>query len=128
MSVHVEWDDEERTRILWSFVGRWTWGEFDDALKTVKAMVDSVDHAIDMLCDVSQMSILPPDMISRFKSNYLKKSEKIRLILFIGMDTDLQLFWNTFTDLPYARQLKAYYFETPEEARAFSASAGNTPQ
>ena len=126
MSVHVEWDNEERTAILWSFVGRWTWGEFDDARKTMSEMLDLVDHPVDTICDVRQMSILPPDLVSRFKANYLHKSEKVRFLIFVGMEADLQLFWNTFTDLPYARQLKAYYFETLEEAREFSANSGNT--
>ncbi|MBI1258779.1 MAG: hypothetical protein GC204_15020 [Chloroflexi bacterium] len=126
MSVHIEWDNEARTTILWSFVGRWTWGEFDDALKTMNAMLDLITHPIDLICDVRQMSILPPDMVSRFKSHYLKKSAKMRFLIFVGMDADLQLFWDTFTDLPYAHHLKGNYFETLDEARQFSDSAGST--
>ena len=76
MSVHIEWENEGRTAVLLSFVGRWTWGEFDDALNMLKALVDSVDHPIDLICDVHQMSILPPDVVSRFKTNYLKKYRK----------------------------------------------------
>jgi hypothetical protein len=125
MSVHVEWDNEERTTLLWSFVGRWTWGEFDDAIKTMTDMLDKVDHPVDAIGDVRQMSILPPDLVSRFKASYLTKNEKVRFLLFVGMEPDLQLFWNTFTDLPYARQLKAHYFETLDEAREFSATSGN---
>ena len=125
MSVHVEWDNEERTTILWSFVGRWTWGEFDEAIKTMTDMLDLVNHPVDAIGDVRQMSILPPDLVSRFKANYLDKNEKVRFLLLVGMEPDLQLFWNTFTDLPYARQLKAHYFETLDEAREFSANNGN---
>ena len=125
MSVHIEWANEARTAILWSFVGRWTWGEFDDALKSMSTMLEIVTQPIDLICDVRQMSILPPDMVSHFKSNYLKKAEKMRFLIFVGMDTDLQLFWNTFTDLPYAHHLKGYYFETLEEANEFSANAGS---
>ena len=43
------------------------------------------------------------------------------------MDDDLQLFWNIFTDLPYASNLKAHYFETLDAASEFSASDGNSP-
>ncbi len=125
MSVHIEWANEDRTAILWSFVGRWTWGEFDDSLKIMSGLLNSVDYPVDTIGDVRQMSILPPDIVSRFKAHYLKKSEKIRFLIFVGMDADLQLFWNTFTDLPYAHHLKAYYFETLEEAREFSANAEN---
>jgi hypothetical protein len=121
MSVHVEWDNQERTAVLWSFIGRWTWGEFDDAVATLSAMYNTVNHPVDLLCDTRQMSILPPDIVSRFKSNYLKRMGKTGKLVFVGMDNDLQLFWDIFTDLPYARQLKARYFDTLEEARAFLA-------
>src|SRR5215813_1926353 len=111
MSVHVEWDNDKHSAVRWTFVGRWTWGEFDDALKVVRALLDSINRPVDMICDVTQMSILPPDIVSRFKSNYLRKSDRIRFLIFVGMDADLQMFWNTFTDLPYARNMKAYYFD-----------------
>lgn len=122
MSVHVQWDSEEQTTIVWSFVGRWTWGEYDDALNAAAAMLDSVDHKVDYIFDVRHMSILPPDLVTRFKAKYLKKPEKARYYVAVGVDTYLQLVWNTFTDLPYAHHLKVAYADTFEEARAILAS------
>jgi len=121
MSVHVEWDNEERTRILWSFVGRWTWGEFDEAVKVVIGMVANVEHPVDLLIDVRQMSILPPDIVKHVKTRYLSKPKKMGRLIAVGVDNNLQLFWNIFTDLPYAQSLKLIYFETLEEARAFAS-------
>jgi hypothetical protein len=123
MSVHIEWDNEAHSAALWSFIGRWTWGEFDDAVATLSAMYDTVNHPVDLICDMRQMSILPPDIVSRFKSNYLKRMGKTRDLVLVGMDEDLRLFWDTFTDLPYARQLKAHYFDTLEDARAYLDSS-----
>ena len=122
MSVHVEWDNQDATIILWSFIVRWTWGEFDDAVKTVSTMFETVDHAVDFIIDVRQMSILPPDVVSHIKQKYLGKPEKMGRFVAVGMDANLRLFWDTFTDLPYARHLKAYYFETLDEARQFCHS------
>jgi hypothetical protein len=128
MGVHVEWDDPEKhTIIVWSFVGRWTWGEYDDALRAVNTMLEPVDHKVDFIYDVRHMSILPPDVVTRFKMYYLKKPEKSRLYLAVGVDKNLQLLWDTFSSLPYARHLRVRYFDTVEEARDHSENYREPP-
>ena len=117
MSVHVQWDNEDRTIILWSFVGRWTWGEYEDALAATASMLDTVDHQVDYIYDVRLMSILPPDVVTRFKAKYLKLPEKTGRFVAVGVDDYLRLVWNTFTDLPYARHLRVEYADTLEDAR-----------
>ncbi len=81
---------------------------------------NSVDHGVDFIYDARRMSILPPDVISQFKLRYLKKHANTRQFLVVGVDSNLQLLWNTFTALPYARHFRALYFDTLDEARAFS--------
>jgi hypothetical protein len=120
MSVHVEWDNPEKTAVRWTYVGRWTWGEYDDALKVANSLLETVDHPVDYITDVRQMGILPADVVKRVKSEYLVLPEKVRYLLAVGFDTNLRLFWDTFTDLPYAHHLKLTYFETLDEARAYS--------
>lgn len=119
MSVHVEWDSEDKTAIVWSFLGRWTWGEVDDAGRNVAALLDQVNHTVDLILDVSHMSILPPDVITRVKSHYLEKPPKVARLILVGADANLRLFWDTFTELPYAAHYRAHYCETLAEARQF---------
>ncbi len=120
MSVHVEWDNEAKTIVLWTFDGRWTWGEYDEALTKALTLLSNVNHPVDFLYDVRQMGMIPPDVITRFKSKYLAIPKGARLFLAVGVDQYLQLLWDTFTMLPYARHLKMHYFETLEDARQFS--------
>ncbi len=120
MSVHVDWDNDEHTAILWMFVGRWTWGEYDDALNAINAMLEEVDHKVDFIYDVREMSIVPPDLVTRFKLKYARKPEKANRFIAVGADTNLQLFWNFFTDLPYAKHLKVIFFDSLDVARRFS--------
>lgn len=119
MSVHLDWANQEKTAILCSLVGRWTWGEIDDAQKIGGRLLESVDQTVDMICDVTRMSILPPDVISRVKAHYLELPPKFGHLILVGADANLQLFWNTFTTLPYAAPLKALYFDTLDEALKF---------
>ncbi len=120
MSIHVTWDNAEKTILLWTIIGRWTWGEYDDAIAQSNAMLDTVDHGVDFIYDTRSMSILPPDLITQFKLRYLNKHRNTRQFLVVGVDSYLQLLWNTFTKLPYARDLSAFYFDTLDEAREFS--------
>ena len=122
MGVYVEWDNEARTIILWTLDGRWTWGEYDEALERAHKMVNSVSHPVDFIYDTTKMSIIPSDLITRFKNKYLAIPKEARLFLVVGADSYLQLLWDSFTRLPYASHLKAYYFETLEAARQFSQS------
>lgn len=122
MSVHVDWDNQKHTTILWSFVGRWTWGEYEDALNAAYSLLDQVDHTVDYIYDVRNMSILPPDVVTRFKLHYMKKHPKVGRFVAVGVDHNLRLVWNTFTDLPYARQLKTQYADTLDEARELLTS------
>lgn len=119
MSIHVTWDNSEETILLWTFIGRWTWGEYDDALNQAAEMLDNVNHGVDFIYDAREMSILPPDLITQFKRRYLNKHRNTRQFLVVGVDSYLQLLWNTFTTLPYARHLRVLYFDTLDEARDF---------
>lgn len=122
MSVHVAWDSDDHTIIVWSFVGRWTWGEYEDALKAAYAMLDEAGAKVDYIYDVRQMSILPPDVVTRFKTKYLKLHPNTGRFVAVGVDNNLRLVWNTFTDLPYAHHLRVEYADTLEEAREILAS------
>src|SRR4051794_6235571 len=112
MSIHVDWGNPEKTAVLWSFVGRWSWGEVDDAAKAMGVLLASVDHPVDVIGDVTHMSILPPDVISRMKYQYQELPPKFGNLIVVGADDNLRLFWDTFTSLPYAAKLKAHFFDT----------------
>lgn len=121
MTVRIEWDNEDRNTIIWTLIGRWTWDEFDAAWSEMIAMLDTAaGKKPDIVFDVRRMTMLPADVITRMKKDYLNIPPTAGRRLAVGVDTHLQLFWNTFTDLPYANHLKMTYFETLEEALEFT--------
>lgn len=122
MAVRVEWDSEDRHAIIWTLVGRWTWDEYAAAWSEMIDMLDTAEGKPDILFDVRHMTMLPADVITRLKKDYLNIPPRAGRMLSVGVDAQLQLFWNTFTDLPYANHLKMKYFETLEEALEFSRS------
>ena len=127
MAVQVQWDsEEEKNAIIWTLIGRWTWQEYGTAWETMLAMLETVTgEKPDFVFDVRRMSMLPSDVITRLKAKYLNVPPKVGRMIALGVDTHLQFFWNTFTDLPYAQRLKMTYFDTLEEAVAYSKNKGS---
>lgn len=121
MAVTVQWDDETaKNALVWTLVGRWTWFEFGQAWRDMTVMLDEVDGKVCLIFDVRRMSMLPPDITTKLKQDYLKPPPKAGRLLAVGVDADLQLFWNMFTDLPYAKHMRMRYFETLEEASEYA--------
>jgi hypothetical protein len=117
MPVHAYWDDTEKTILVVSFEGRWTWDEYEQMRGTALAMMDSVDHPIDIVYDGPTRILAPPDFVTRIRQQYLTPHRNLRLRIFVGTDEYFQLLWNTFTDVA-APELGARFAETLEDARA----------
>jgi hypothetical protein len=52
MGVSVYWDDAEQTVMCLSFVGAWTWDEFDAEITKLYITVRSVSHPVHILVDI----------------------------------------------------------------------------
>jgi hypothetical protein len=118
MAILVRWDNDAATAILWIFEGRFTWDEFQAAWDETTAMYETVDCCVDMIYDARRLRILPADTISYIRRKFPTRHPNCGMITTVGLDKTMQLLWQTFTTLA-APHLKAYFFETPHEARAF---------
>ena len=67
MPLHADWDNPEKTIVLWRIEGRWTMLEFLDHNLKVEAMMDEVDHPVAILIDVSGTIHAPPDFRKNLK-------------------------------------------------------------
>lgn len=123
MPVSVEWDNEERTIILWTVAGKWTWKEFDAAYEKMKEMAGSVSHPIDGIYDLSQSILIPADVATHVKFAFPYRPPNLRHIIAIGLDSYIQLLWNTLTTMPSLKQWRVHFVDTMEEAYAFIEQA-----
>ena len=60
MGITNTWDNEEKTIIHQAYVGTWSWDEFDAAQQESGAMLDSVDHRVDLIINIEKSTI--PDV------------------------------------------------------------------
>ncbi len=61
MPIIVAWDNDEKTIVRETFTGEWDWDDLDEAnLNKITSMIESVDHRVDLLADLSESGDLPP--------------------------------------------------------------------
>jgi hypothetical protein len=123
MGVSVEWANAEQTVVLWTITGKWTWKEFDTAYDQMKQMAASVSHSIDGIYDLRHSILIPADVTTHVKFAFPYRPPNLRHIIAVGLDSYIQLLWNTLTTMPSLRQWRAHFADTIEEAYAFIEKA-----
>lgn len=58
-NINVQWDNIHRSVIRFTFRNHWTWRECETALLKGMVLLDSVNHPVDIIYDMSE-SLLPP--------------------------------------------------------------------
>lgn len=125
MAVSIEWANHEHTVILWTISGKWTWKEFDAAHEKMIRMSASVNHLVDSIYDLRQSILIPADVTTHVKYAFPHKPSNLRHMIAVGLDSYLQLLWNTLTSMPSLRQWRAHFVDTMEEAYALIEETNN---
>lgn len=126
MGVTVEWANADQRVILWTITGKWTWKEFDTAYEKMQAMAASVNHNVDGIYDLSQSILIPADVTTHVKFAFPYRPPNLRHVIAVGLDSYIQLLWNTLTTMPSLRQWRAHFVDTIEEAYAFIDHSNNS--
>ena len=126
MSIHTRWDDAEKTTILYTIDGHWTWSDLYDALDLGRDMMDSVSHEhIDFIVDMTACKLLPDNALSNFARMSNKSHPKSNRMVLAGASTFVRALLNAMgryqgTD-GRAKVVKAV--ATVQEARAVLAAS-----
>jgi hypothetical protein len=75
MAITVQWDDPEKTIIRYTYMGQWTWAEYDEAVTQALELVKDVS-SVDVIADFSQSSLLPERALQNFR-NSLNKEQRV---------------------------------------------------
>jgi hypothetical protein len=117
MSLNVEWDDEEKTIILVTQSGGFAWDEWETVGRELEAMIDSVDHRVDVITDISDL-VVPKDTLANFPKAARMPSlthPSVGLTVFSGGSRFVQTLANLF-DKVYRPGEKLVFVSTLEEA------------
>ena len=72
MSIEAAWINEDKTAILMTFDGKWTWDDAYDIMSTVQTMAETVDHTVHLISDLRKSGPLPTGMSITHTRNVMR--------------------------------------------------------
>jgi hypothetical protein len=117
MSFNVEWDDEGKTIILITQRDSFVWDEWEALGHELEAMIDSVDHRVDVITDIRDITI-PKDTLANFPKAARMTSlthPSVGVTVFFGGSHFVQTLANLFEKF-YRPGEKLVFVSTLEEA------------
>jgi hypothetical protein len=129
MNIAVIWDNDEKTIIRYIYEKNWTWADVNTALKDASALLDTVDHKVDIIMDFRQSTMMIPmgalSHAKRALSN--PRHDNIHLTVLVGdafvlkmADVSLKL------SQKLAGNWELKFASTLDEAYAYLAQAHNS--
>ena len=84
MSITVSWLHDRQTCILMTYSRQWTWQDFQAAYKQVDDHFVSVPHRVDLIIDIHQAALPPPNGLSYFRQVSESQHPNLGRIIVIG--------------------------------------------
>ena len=130
MTIQVGWGNTEKTYVLYTFDGAWTWQEFHAANDIALRLAGTVSHSIQELIDMRSSNELPVNeslhlnIVSHVKAFMHHAHTRRCKIIVVGSKPVLKALWDTFraiSGLHYAANV--CFVRTMDEALAFLEGA-----
>ena len=120
MGIIVEWYAPNTNVISLTVDGKWTWDEFNTAMRTAHQMLDATPFDfVDYLLDMRQGDKLPSNVMSRMKSFSQHQHHKSRNMVVVGANAVIITFFNLMTRVSPQRMQHIRLVKTLEEARKY---------
>jgi hypothetical protein len=83
VGIHIVWDNDERTIIRHVYEGKWTLEEYYALIDQNYNEIDSVNHRVDIINDLREMSGVPSNMTTaiRYAARRAHKNEGINVMV-----------------------------------------------
>jgi hypothetical protein len=95
MSITVVWaDTEEKTTLLWTFSGKWTWADYDEARAVSRSLTAGLGYPIYSIADFSKSPLLPKNALSRFQASAERSAFELALSVIVSKSTMIETFVN----------------------------------
>lgn len=67
MSISLEWGNPDKTILIMTYTSPWTWQEFEQTYRDLTEKMDSLNHKMDLIIDISHGGLPPQGAMLRFK-------------------------------------------------------------
>lgn len=130
MAIKVAWGDDSKTLLVNVYEGRWTLDDFYLAVRQTNALLDSVDHNVNVILDVKNSGLFPKGMMSAVRMLQQKPHVNLGVMVLLGCNIFVRVFYDTFMKIfPQPGRQVMYMVADYEDATAIFARYGSlTPE
>jgi hypothetical protein len=117
MPYYVEWDNVEKTAVLCSLQGHWTWHEMSSAIAEMFTLLDEIDHQAALIFHTSNHSYIPLGALANLRRliNISHPNEGIKML--VGVPALIAALFAALNK-SYDELIKEFWFvDTLDEAR-----------
>lgn len=97
--IRTEWENPEKTFIIWKFTAPWMFGEFHAAEKQVNMMIDSVEGLVDSIFIPSSGQPIPANSLRHPQTLITHKHKRHGYIVIVGARVFVATLLNTLCEL-----------------------------
>lgn len=65
MGIYVEWDNEDRTVLRYTYEDFWSWDEFYSASAQARSMLETARHEVNTIVDMRSSTVMPRGMLAQ---------------------------------------------------------------
>jgi hypothetical protein len=130
MGITVNWTDNSQTCLLLTYEKGWTWEDFFNTSPVVAEFLNSVDHPVDTIHDVSS-STIPTNVITQLpkltRGSSTLKHPNSRYVVMVGPTHYLRILIGIFQRLYHDWGQRVILAATLDEAHAALIERTGTP-
>jgi hypothetical protein len=117
MSVTYRWDNAQKSIVHYQFTDNWTWDEFYPVLDQVNIEMQTLNHAVSVILDMSQSKAIPANTVSQFSKIARLGRERPGLRAVVTANTFVVSLYRIFIKVNHRVQDRFVLCNTLEEAR-----------
>ncbi len=122
MSIKVDWDNENKTTILYIFQGSWRWDDLYASIDKANAMIAGVDHEVHAIIDMQDSSFVPTDLLSRIGNFRTRIRPNAGVHVLVGTNLFIQTVYNMYCKIDPRGGEDFEIVSTLDEARELLAN------
>ena len=122
MGIQVEWDNAEKTIIRHIYEGMWTIDDYYGLIDENFRQIDSVDHRVDIINDLRNMTGMPHNMAPAVRYAARKAHEREGINVMVSSPRYVQMLVDAI-DRAVGKPTQVIYTGTMEEAREIIAKS-----
>ena len=97
MPVQLDWENEAHTIVRMELIGQWTWQEAYEGSQLGYTMLESVDHTVNVIIDLSKSTGLPLLALTHARNMIARRHPRTGMTVFVGVNTLFLSLWKIFS-------------------------------